>query len=242
MRKLLLCAALLAGTVCMTNAQEKIEFGVRAGLNVNSLSGSGAKGMKSRVGYHVGAVMDWNVAKNLYVQPGLYFTTRGAKSSYDGGEEKINMNYLQIPITVAYRFPVSEQVKIDVNVGPYIALGLGGKIKYSESGDWGDEGDWSDYSFDDFDDYASDETKVFGSNGLYKRFDAGLRFGASVHFKRFSLGFSYDLGLTNIIRDSNEDYDSGEDFFSYDDEDFDPSYSKPKIKNGSFQISLGYNF
>ncbi len=227
MRKLLLCAALLAGTVCMTNAQEKIEFGVRAGLNVNSLSGSGAKGMKSRVGYHVGAVMDWNVAKNLYVQPGLYFTTRGAKSSYDGGEEKINMNYLQIPITVAYRFPVSEQVKIDVNVGPYIALGLGGKkkVEFSES-DWGE-------------DEGGEETKMFGSNGLCKRFDAGLRFGASVHFKRFSLGFSYDLGLTNIARESSGDYDLEELDLN---EDIDPSYSKPKIKNGSFQISLGYNF
>ncbi len=227
MRKLLLCAALLAGTVCMTNAQEKIEFGVRAGLNINSLSGSGADGMKSRVGYHVGAVMDWNVAKNLYVQPGLYFTTRGAKSSYDGIEEKINMNYLQIPITVAYRFPVSEKVKIDVNAGPYIALGLGGKkkVEFSES-DWGE-------------DEGVEETKMFGSDGLCKRFDAGLRFGTSVHFKRFSLGFSYDLGLTNIARESSGDYDSGEDFYSYDE---DESYSKPKIKNGSFQISLGYNF
>lgn len=64
MKKLLLCAAMLAGTVCMTNAQDKIEFGVRAGLNINSLSDDG---LKSRVGYHVGAVMDWNVAENLYV-------------------------------------------------------------------------------------------------------------------------------------------------------------------------------
>ncbi len=246
MRKLLLCAAMLAGTVCMTNAQEKIAFGVRAGLNVNSLSGSGANGMKSRVGYHVGAVMDWNVAKNLYVQPGLYFTTRGAKSSYKdyGFEEtyKYNMNYLQIPITVAYRFPVSEKVKIDVNVGPYIALGLGGKMKYSESDNWGGEDDWSAYGYE-YDDYdAGNETKMFGSKGLCKRFDAGLRFGAGVHFKRFYLGFSYDLGLTNIARESNEGFDSGEDYYSYDEEGEFGSNSKLKLKNGSFQISLGYNF
>ncbi len=120
---------MIAGTVCMTNAQEKVAFGVRAGLNVNSLSVSDESGLKSRVGYHVGAVMDWNVAKNLYVQPGLYFTTRGAKSSDEGWEQKINMNYLQIPISVAYRFPLSETVKLDINVGPYVALGVGGKIK-----------------------------------------------------------------------------------------------------------------
>ncbi len=194
MKKLLLCAAMLAGTVCMTNAQDKIEFGVRAGLNINSLS---EDGWKSRVGYHVGAVMDWNVAENLYVQPGLYFTTRGAKA--DGADVKINMNYLQIPVSVSYRFPVSDNVKIDVNAGPYVACGLGGKLKSS-------------------DEEESYEVKVFGSEGICKRFDAGLRFGAGVHIQRISLGLIYDLGLTNIAD------------------------SEGKIKNGSFQISLGYNF
>lgn len=200
---------MIAGTVCIANAQEKVTFGVRAGVNVNSLSVSGESDLKSRVGYHVGAVMDWNVAKNLYVQPGIYFTTRGAKSSGEGWEQKINMNYLQIPISVAYRFPVSEQVKIDVNVGPYVALGLGGKMKISES-----------YGFDDEYD-IDEEIKAFGSEGLCKRFDAGLRFGAGVHIRKFTVGLCYDLGLTNIARESGEG---------------------AKIKNGSFQISLGYNF
>ncbi|MCX4300986.1 MAG: porin family protein [Alistipes sp.] len=220
MRKLLLCAAMIAGTVCMANAQEKVTFGVRAGVNVNSLSVSGESDLKSRVGYHVGAVVDWNVAKNFYVQPGLYFTTRGAKSSDEGWEQKINMNYLQIPISVAYRFPVSETVKIDVNVGPYVAFGLGGKMKISEGGyDYDDD---YDYGYDYDDEYGDDEEiKMFGSEGLCKRFDAGLRFGAGVHIRKFTVGLCYDLGLTNIARESGEG---------------------AKIKNGSFQISLGYNF
>jgi len=213
---------MIAGTVCMANAQEKIAFGVRAGLNVNSLSVSGESGLKSRVGYHVGAVMDWNVAKNLYVQPGLYFTTRGAKTSDEGMDMKINMNYLQVPITVAYRFSVTEKVKIDLNVGPYVAFGLGGKAKFSED-DWDDYGYYGyDYDYDDdWDDWGeSNDMKMFGSEGLCKRFDAGLRFGAGVHFQRFYLGLNYDLGLANIARESG----------------------LGKIKNGSFQISLGYNF
>lgn len=211
---------MIAGTVCMADAQEKITFGVRAGLNVNSLSTPGDSGLKSRIGYHVGAVMDWNAAKNLYVQPGLYFTTRGAKSSEEGMEMKINMNYLQIPISVSYRFPVSQQVKIDVNAGPYIALGLGGKAKFSGDYDYDDYSYDYDYDYDDDDYYGGgDEMKMFGSEGLCKRFDAGLRFGAGVHIKQFSVGLCYDLGLMNIARES-----------------------EGKLKNGSFQISLGYNF
>ncbi len=201
MRKLLLCAVMLVGTVCMANAQDKIQFGVRAGMNINSLSEGD---LDSRIGYHVGAVMDWNVAKNLYVQPGLFFTTRGAKSEFkfeDEGiqvseETKYNLNYLQIPISVSYRFAVSEQFKIDVNAGPYFAMGIGGKYKFE-----------------------GEEEDIFGDEGDCKRFDTGLRIGAGVHIKKFSVGLIYDLGLANIAKEEGG-----------------------KLKNGSFQISLGYNF
>ncbi len=174
MRKLLLCAVMLLGTVCMTNAQDKIQFGVRAGMNISSLSGEGNDDLDSRIGYHVGAVMDWNVAENLYVQPGLFFTTRGAKKE----DWKMNANYLQIPVSVAYRFPVSDNLKIDVNAGPYFAMGIGGKYKFGGE-DLGD---------------------VFGDKGDCKRFDAGLRVGAGVHIQKFSVGLIYDLGLTNIAK------------------------------------------
>ncbi len=190
MRKLLLCAVMLFGTVCMANAQDGIQFGVRAGMNISSLSGD-VDGLDSRIGYHVGAIMDWNVVSNLYVQQGLFFTTRGAK----GGDWKLNMNYLQIPISVAYRFPVTENFKIDVNAGPYFAMGIGGKYDGVDLGD------------------------VFGDEGDCKRFDAGLRVGAGVQISKFSVGLIYDLGLTNIAKEEGG-----------------------KVKNGSFQISLGYNF
>lgn len=211
MRKILLCAALIAGTLCTTDAQEKISFGVRAGLNINSLSYSGEYSaefnMKNRIGFHVGAVIDWNVARNVYVQPAVYFTTRGAEN--EEYKDKYNMNYLQIPVIASYRYPVSNNVKIDVNVGPYVAFGLGGTYK---------DGD-------------GEEFKIFEKsekNGCdFKRLDAGLRFGAGVHIKRFYVGLNYDLGLANTIN-------SGEDSYLWE--------NGEKMKNGSFQISVGYNF
>ncbi len=188
----MLCAVMLFGTVCMANAQDGIQFGVRAGMNISSLSGD-ADGFDSRIGYHVGAIMDWNVAGNLYVQPGLFFTTRGVKE----GDWKMNANYLQIPISVAYRFPVSDTFKIDVNAGPYFAMGIGGKYKQD--------------GFKDSD--------IFGDEGDCKRFDAGLRVGAGVQISKFSVGLIYDLGLANISKADGVD-----------------------LKNGAFQISVGYNF
>lgn len=224
MRKFLLCAVLFVGAVCTASAQEQLPFGVRVGMNLNSFSVSGDDGdydqLESRVGFHVGVVMDWNVVGNFYVQPGLYFTTRGAKyedlyedESYS---EKWNMNYLQIPILASYRFLVSDKVKIDINVGPYFAVGLNGKIKYNDT--YGYETD--KYEVNAFKKSSADED---GSD--LKRFDAGLRFGGGLQFKKFYVGLNYDFGFLDIL--GHGDYGWADEM---------------KMKNNSFQISLGYNF
>ena len=56
---------------------------------------------------------------------------------------------------------------------------------------------------------------------MFKRSDLGLRFGANVTFKKhYNVSLGYDLGLLNILKDADE----------------------VKAKNGSFFVSLGYNF
>lgn len=233
MKKLLLCAALAVGVTCAAGAQDKIAFGVRAGVNINSLSYSGDDSdyddLKSRAGFHVGAVMDWNVAGDFYIQPGIYFTTRGAKNEYSDSDvdysykytEKLNMSYLQIPVLASYRFPVSDAVKIDINVGPYVAIGLGGKVKVEETETYNGDTDTYSEKYDIFGKSKEDEAR-----GDFKRFDAGLRFGAGVNIHKFYVGVSYDLGLTNLAHSGDE--------YRWD--------KKDKFRNGSFQVSVGYNF
>lgn len=230
----MLCAALIIGVTCAASAQDKLAFGVRAGVNINSLSYSGQENtmlddIKSRAGFHVGVVMDWNVAGDFYIQPGVYFTTRGAKSEWSGSDEdysasittKLNMSYLQIPVLASYRFPVSDAVKIDLNVGPYIAIGLGGKVKVDASETYMGETDRDSYKYDIFGKSSDDKER-----GDFKRFDAGLRFGAGVNIHQFYVGVSYDLGLTNLAYTGN-DY----------------RWAKnDKFRNGSFMVSVGYNF
>ena len=56
---------------------------------------------------------------------------------------------------------------------------------------------------------------------LFKSTDLGLRFGVNVTFrKHYNVSLGYDLGLLNILKDADE----------------------VKAKNGSFFVSLGYNF
>lgn len=217
MKKLLLIVTIVT-MVCSAKAQE-ITWGIRAGLNVPKVNekikgddGEWSSDYKSKVGFHLGVIADLGLSESFYIQPGLYFTTKGAKADYEGMTEKLNLSYLQLPILASYRFNLGGDTKLHINVGPYFALGVGGKFKYEEDGET--------YKIDAFG--TSDEDSDEEKGGL-KRFDAGLAFGAGVSFGKIYAGLNYDLGLANI---ANKD-EWGSDY---------------KLKNRSFNISVGYNF
>lgn len=234
MKNFLMLAVLAVSTMFCANAQES-GFGVRLGMNISNLSqkfdGTVDDGesksdyeidFKSRIGVKVGVIYDWGLSEAFYIQPGLYFTTRGGK--YDEGdedgkyEEKWNLSYLQLPILASYRIPLNDNMKLHINAGPYLACGLGGKVKWEYTYDGETEkGDYKAFGTTKEDDEDEDSEK-----GGLKRFDAGLSFGAGVSIKKFYVGLSYDLGLANIA-----DQDQWKDY---------------KIRNRNFSIGVGYNF
>jgi len=224
MKKLLLLIALVAGMNLSMKAQSdepKVQFGVRAGLNVSSFGGDISKKDKgdmgsSLAGFHIGGIVDINVANNFYIQPGLYVTTKGGKGKESGSDweykETARLTYLQIPVLASYRIPLSDNVKWQINAGPYVAFGLAGKLKWTDI----DEGD------KETGDYKLFGTEKDQEKSILNRFDAGLSFGTGVSITNFYVGVSYDLGLANIYNE-------------YDD-------IKYSAKNKNFMVSVGYNF
>ncbi|MCC8152744.1 MAG: PorT family protein, partial [Tannerellaceae bacterium] len=121
-------------------------------LNISSYGGDAGDNKegglsKSLAGFHIGGIVDINVAENFYIQPGLYITTKGAKDSEKGEdwEDKVTERpvYLQIPVLASYRINIADNAKWQINVGPYMAFGLGGKAKFTEK----EEGE-PDYKYD----------------------------------------------------------------------------------------------
>ena len=206
----------------------EIACGVRAGLNISSLKGEWAPDRsldyKSRAGFQIGAVVDLPVFNGFYVQPGLSFTTRGARKKVtDEGETettKLQPFYLQIPVLASFRADVSRSVNVQVNVGPHLAIGLGGKEKWEYSYDG--ETEKGDVPF-----FGKSKEGENGERFGAKRFDFGLSFGAGVTIKKhYYVGIQYDLGLVNMAIHDDE--------FAYSD--------KTKFHNGNFAVQLGYNF
>ena len=176
MKKTLLMVALAFTTLTMS-AQEDSKWTVKAGMGMSSIVGSDAD-TKSVLSYKAGISYDLGLSEKFSIIPGLEFVTKGFKS--DAIDGNISMSYLQVPIHAAYKFSISDNMKLSVKAGPYVAYGL-----------FGSDIEW----------YGGGETNVFDSDGGYNRFDAGVNVGASVDFNTFTIGVEYSRGLTKLDSD-----------------------------------------
>lgn len=170
---LVLMAAIVALTISTgrVNAQDgPVTVGVKAGVNLSTLDGD-VKHTKSVFKYQFGITADIALSNNLYVMTGLDLQTKGTKSKSD---IKYNPMYIQLPAHLGYKFSLSPSVKFVVNAGPYVAYGIGGKVK----GDGNNE-------------------KIFGNN-KFKKLDYGVGGGIGFEISKLCINGGYDFGLNDI--------------------------------------------
>jgi len=192
MKKVFLVVALLLGCNMLSMAQNsqttdsKISWNVKAGMNISNWTGGDSEGAKAKVGFKIGAGMEYALDKTWSLQPSLFLTSKGAKGEGEGaegeGKATINQVYLELPVNLQARVPVADKTNILFAAGPYFAYGVGGKMS-------------GEVSFDDIEYTAS--TNTFGENKV-KRFDAGLGFGVSLEVSKVIIGLEGQLGLTKI--------------------------------------------
>ena len=144
----LMAVALMALLVCSTvsfagdmkgGGGGGVNFGVIAGLNMANLGDlpSGSPSSSMLIGFHVGAFADFGITDNIYFQPGVTYSTQGAKfnqstTSYgvtDANDINYNLSYINIPLNFSYRLSSG----LNFNVGPYIGINLAAKRKGTET-------------------------------------------------------------------------------------------------------------
>ena len=168
--------------------QSDVTFGIRAGVNFQNLTGKDADGNNLendlKTGFNAGVNAEIPVGIDFYLQPGLLFSTKGAKYDFQGIETKRNISYLELPVNFLYK-PALGEGRLLLGFGPYAAYALGGKIK-------GPSAD-IDMEFGD----EVDETKAFdaGANLL-----AGYEFSNNLSFQ-----LNAGLGLINMYNRPNGD-------------------------------------
>lgn len=172
----LITVALLVGI--SVNAQDKSTiFGVKAGLNLSNVGGDISES-DAKIGFNVGVTLDYSFTPEFYLLTGLELTTKGFK--VDLVDATSNLMYLQLPVHVGYKLPVAETTKIVFHAGPYVAYGIGGKTKATNT------------------EYGKISANSFSTGG-YKEFDFGLGLGVGAEFGKFGVGLGYDFGLINVV-------------------------------------------
>ncbi|HEY8920371.1 MAG TPA: porin family protein [Chitinophaga sp.] len=196
---LLLTTALSCGLF----SYAQVSFGVKAGFSMAGMSHKYDNefikpNTKTVPAFHAGVIADIALSENFSLQPGLFYSAKGAKMDAiipgiaDGPvkvKSTIHLSYLELPVNFLYKHELGPG-KIFAGAGPYLAYGISGKIK-------------TDYDADSFVDSDLDvkfkNQRGDSANVAYvKPFDAGANFIAGYEFK-MGLVFSvnYSLGLTN---------------------------------------------
>ena len=209
MKKGYILLAILVMTIAALPASaQQLRLGIEAGATINKSTWELPDGYKKKSvgGYVIGLTAEYEIYDNVWFQSGFLFNTKGAESMIlkqpTPGHENYLRDirktyrpmYLQIPLTIAYRFKVGERFGIFAAAGGYVSQGLTGeyseKLIYDRAttpGTWNDE---------------SKSESAFSKGGL-KRFDAGLTLGGGIEFGRLTLRVSHDWGMLNIAKDKD---------------------------------------
>ena len=103
MKKLFLGLAIAASS--LTFAQT---FGLKAGVNVASISNDGYDDTKSKVGFNAGAFANVPLGESFSIQPEVLYSQMGAKTEYKLGSttasSELKLDYITVPVMFQYRF------------------------------------------------------------------------------------------------------------------------------------------
>ncbi|MDO5487841.1 MAG: outer membrane beta-barrel protein [Rikenellaceae bacterium] len=170
--------ALVAVVMALNVSAQDLRWGAVGAVNFSWMRAKAAGvaiSSDSYIGFQAGAKAEMDLADYLtdgfFADGALVYNLKGG--SYSGSHT--NLGYLQIPLNLGYRTPLSNDVSFIAGLGPYFGLGVLGKDVVKEGG-------------------TKLKTDVFGES--MQRFDFGLNYKLGVEMWnqwQFYLGFEHSL-------------------------------------------------
>ena len=186
--------------------RERISFVVKGGLNLSNLlvkdnETTYSKDFKSKPGFHVGLTTEIPISGKVAFESGILLSTNGFKNSVTETtgngifehNDSYNLLYIDIPLTGKAYFNVG-QTKIFGALGPYIGLGLSGKVKSELTTNGQTE--------------SINQNIKWGTNSgdNLKRPDFGMTASIGTEISSIQFGLYYNLGLANISATTDNGY------------------------------------
>ncbi|MBW8362308.1 MAG: PorT family protein [Kaistella sp.] len=211
MKKLFLGAAIAMSS--LTFAQT---YGVKAGMNVASISEGDGLEQSSKIGLNAGVFANFPIAASFSIQPELMYNQLGAKTDYSNTTLGVtntytstqSLDYITLPVMFQYNLTPAFYME----AGPEFGLLMAAKEKGDATATSGTTVVSTTFDRDNKDTFNS--------------FNAGIGIGAGYYFTpNIGLTARYTAGLTKLGKD---EANSGN---IYD-----------ESKNNVFQVGLAYKF
>ena len=192
-----LCLLAIGGLLTSQGLLAQVQLGLKAGVNLATLKFDNPSlnaTQQARIDFQGGFLVDVPLTRSLSLQPALLISTKGSQINtfaIDSSRtpiatpitNSIKLLYVELPLLALFRFEVSSSLRLYGGLGPYLGVGLGGRIHSS---------------------YAplGEREVVFGSGAVgrnnFRRFDYGLSGAAGLEWHRLLVGLTYGYGLADL--------------------------------------------
>lgn len=216
---------MLSGSLAIAQSTEtkKMSIAILGGVNFQNLTGKDNNGDKLKnsmlIGFHGGVNVQLPIAPEIYFQPGLLFSTKGAKNTYGSLTGTYKLSYIELPLNVVYKGALGNGF-IMVGFGPYLAYATGGKSTLNNETTTIENNIVFKKTVESGDPYIT---------AYMKRFDAGGNIFAGFEMAGgLFVQLNTQFGMININPKDNRLLKEFSD--------------KLSVKNIGFGLSLGYRF
>jgi hypothetical protein len=176
--------SLLAASLALCTAPVAAQSGitlvggfVSANLSLEVDGETDDESFASRTGFAIGLGIQRQLGTSLSFAPEALYVIKGTQDS-DGGDVKIKLGYIEVPLLFRYNFGSGGQAAPFVTAGPTVSFQVSCNLT----------GDDDSISCDD----------AFGADESYESIDYGVMVGAGVMFNRFGVSARYELGLKDV--------------------------------------------
>jgi hypothetical protein len=196
-------------TVRSVYAEQTIELGVKAGLNIAMITGNNTDGFVTRNGFIGGGFFSMGFTENFGARLEALYVQKGAEISLDKSETLQNGNvlttavygnneidYIEIPVLAVGRFPATETLTISAFAGPTIGLLISAESEFEK------------VEKETYPDGGSLTTITTGGGDIkddIKSMDIGVTTGVSATFVVSSVTLTLEGRTTIGLRNFNED-------------------------------------
>ncbi len=120
-------------TFAQSSDDSRTSFGILGGINMQNLNGKDINNNNLKndmiIGFHAGINIQLPVVPEFYFQPGLMFSTKGAKNTESLITITNKLSYIELPLNFVYKAKLGNGY-VMLGFGPYVSYAIGGKAIY----------------------------------------------------------------------------------------------------------------